>query len=91
MAAVPNTRANDQETNGFPVSRAFFGSRHGKGPCDGATGVVKAHLETTAAEPTYPLQLVLRDAMTVPEDGQRFQPSEGNISTTASSCSVHSG
>ena len=31
-----------QETYGFPVSRAFFGSRHGKGPCDGATGVVKA-------------------------------------------------
>ena len=30
------------ETYGFPVSRAFFGSRHGKGPCDGATGVVKA-------------------------------------------------
>ena len=27
-----------QETYGFPVSRAFFGSWHGKGPCDGATG-----------------------------------------------------
>ena len=31
-------------------------------------------------------QLLLRDAVTVPEDGRPFQSSEGTISTTSSSC-----
>jgi hypothetical protein len=26
---------------GFPVEKHFFGTRHGKGPCDGEFGVVK--------------------------------------------------
>lgn len=29
------------EDYGFPVEKHFFGTRHGKGPCDGEFGVVK--------------------------------------------------
>jgi hypothetical protein len=31
-----------EENLGCKITRSFFGSRHGKGPCDGATGVVKS-------------------------------------------------
>ena len=33
--------ACSNEDYGFPVEKHFFGSRHGKGPSDGETGVVK--------------------------------------------------
>ncbi|XP_045192503.2 uncharacterized protein LOC123548897 [Mercenaria mercenaria] len=33
--------ANSSTDYGFPCEKHFFGSRHGKGPCDGEFGVVK--------------------------------------------------
>lgn len=36
--------ANAEQVHGVKITRRFFGSRHGKGPSDGAVAVVKAKI-----------------------------------------------
>ena len=37
---------------GFPMIHNFFGSRHGKGPSDGESAVIKSHVSTAAKNET---------------------------------------
>ncbi|PIK41310.1 hypothetical protein BSL78_21840 [Apostichopus japonicus] len=53
---------------GFPVEKHFFGSRHGKGPCDGEIGVLKK----CAAVAVKGRQVIIRDAHDLFKYGQNF-------------------
>ncbi|PIK36346.1 hypothetical protein BSL78_26823 [Apostichopus japonicus] len=75
MELVLNTRTkpfNDASYGvkdyGFPVEKHFFGSRHGKGPCDGEIGVLKK----CAAVAVKGRQVIIRDAHDLFKYGQNF-------------------